>query len=49
MLQTFSLPGWRPEPLLAPGARRNTGTMHATTTCDCGACAASYATLTGAD
>ncbi|CAG7572718.1 hypothetical protein FB554_0859 [Barrientosiimonas humi] len=40
--QTYGHPGGRPEPLYPPGSTRNSGTMHASTTCDCGACRAAY-------
>jgi hypothetical protein len=49
LLPTWSSPGGRPEPLWAPGTRRNEGTMHASTTCGCGACHAAAARLSGAE
>ncbi|WP_446664272.1 hypothetical protein [Flexivirga sp. B27] len=47
VLQTFSFPGWQPEPLLPPGTVRNARSMHASDACACAACVTAYARLTG--
>lgn len=44
--ETYTVPGWIAEPLFRPGAPRNSGTMHASTCCDCARCHAAYARLT---
>ncbi|MDE9366184.1 hypothetical protein PZ938_11255 [Luteipulveratus sp. YIM 133132] len=43
--ETFTSPGGDPEPLYVPGSPRNTGSMHATRTCDCDRCHAAYSNL----
>jgi hypothetical protein len=45
LLPTWTSPGGAPEPLWAPGTRRNVGTMHVSTTCACDACHAAAAAL----
>ncbi|HWC20982.1 MAG TPA: hypothetical protein VG502_01660 [Flexivirga sp.] len=47
LLQTFSFPGWRVEPLLVPGSIRNPRSMHSTECCSCDACLAAYDRLAG--
>lgn len=42
LVETFSSPGGRPEPLHPPGSVRNAGTMHRLTLCGCAACGAEY-------
>lgn len=47
LADTFTVPGWRLEPLYQPGAQRNSGSMHTTECCACARCREVYAHLTG--
>ena len=38
LLETYAVPGRRPEPLWEPGSARNAGTSHLTRTCGCERC-----------